>query len=81
LELFGVLFAIFFVFVFINIIRGFWMTSRISGKVFDLVERQLDQQLTEREGMAASTQPIECSHCGSSIAPAKKCPNCGADVA
>lgn len=76
MGLLGVVFAIIFVLVFVNIVRGMWATSRLSNKMFDLVERQLDQQM-------AASQPKpkqECPFCHSSIEAAEKCPNCGASL-
>ena len=80
MGLFGVVFAVIFALVFINIARGIWVTSRMSGKVFDLVERQLDRQLSERDGAAREAAKPQCAHCGSSVGAGEKCPNCGATL-
>lgn len=76
MGLFGIVFGIIFVLVFVNVVRGMWATSRLSNKVFDMVERQLDQQLSA----SRPATKVECPFCRSSIDSAEKCPNCGASL-
>ena len=74
-----VLFAIVFGLVFVSILIGSFRTMSLSGKVFQLVERQLDEQLSRTQSVSpAEATKLQCTHCGSAVVETEKCPNCGA---
>jgi len=78
--MFGVLFFL-FVAVFVSILFGAIRTMSLSGKVFQLVERQLDEQMSRvQPGSPDNAVTLQCGHCGSAVASAEKCPNCGAGL-
>lgn len=81
--MFGVLFFL-FVAVFVSILFGAIRTMSLSGKVFQLVERQLDEQMSRVQpgspDNAVTLHCGHCGHCGSAVASAEKCPNCGAGL-
>ena len=75
-----VFFVIFGVSV-VTILSGFFRTARMSSKIFEVVERQLDQSLTGvSAGQSTLPNKAQCEHCGSSVLQADKCPNCGASL-
>jgi len=77
-----VLFLIVFVFVFATILIGAFQTARMSGKVFQIVEKQLDEQLSRPQNASSNeAAKRQCAHCGSAVTSAEKCPNCGASLA
>ena len=77
----SVLFVAVFVFVFATILIGAFRTMSMSGKVFQLVERQLDEQLSRSpDGSPDEAAKLQCAHCGSAVSSAEKCPNCGASL-
>ena len=82
--MFGILFALFvvvFVIVFATILIGAFRTMSMSGKVFQLVERQLDEQLSRsQDGSTGEAAKRQCAHCGSVVSSDEKCPNCGASL-
>lgn len=82
--MFGILFVLFlvvFVFVFVTILIGAFQTARMSGKVFQVVEKQLDEQLSRSEaGSSGEATKLQCAHCGSAVGSTEKCPNCGASL-
>ena len=76
------LFLIVFAIVFVMILFGAVQTARMSGKVFQLVEKQLDEQLSHPQNTpAVEATKRQCDHCGSTVTAAEKCPNCGASLA
>ena len=82
--MFALVFALFlfvFVFVFATILIGAFQTARMSGKVFQIVGKQLDEQLSRSEhGSPGETTKLQCAHCGSAVTSTEKCPNCGASL-
>ena len=77
----SVLFVAVIVFVFATILIGAFQTMSMSGKVFQLVERQLDEQLSRSpDGSSDEAAKLQCAHCGSAVSSAEKCPNCGASL-
>ena len=80
----GILFFLFvavFGFVFVSILFGAIRTMSLSGKVFQLVERQLDEQMSRvPQGSPDKVDTLRCGHCGSQVAFAEKCANCGAGL-
>ena len=77
----SVLFVAVFVFVFATILIGAFRTMSMSGKVFQLVERQLDEQLSRSQnGSSGEAAKPQCAHCGSAVSSDEKCPNCGASL-
>jgi DNA-directed RNA polymerase subunit RPC12/RpoP len=84
IPIFGVLFMLVFVLVFVTILSGFWRMRGMANKVFTLAEKELERKI--REGSATKTEatsnPAVCSHCGSRITTTvAQCPNCGAGLA
>ncbi len=76
-----VLFLVVFVFVFVTILIGAFQTAKMSGKVFQLVEKQLDEQLSRPPGGSpVEAAKLQCAHCGTAVSPGEKCPNCGASL-
>ena len=76
--------VVFFVFVGIVMVGSmvvfgivFFRAARFSGKVFDQVERELDQQVT----VAEAVPPPVCQYCGSRDEISSSCSNCGAPLA
>jgi uncharacterized paraquat-inducible protein A len=64
-----------------GIISGFFRTARMSSKIFEVVERELDKQLANSQTPAdAPADKVHCEHCGCSVPTADKCPNCGANL-
>ena len=79
--MFAVLFMAVFVFVFATILIGAFRTMSMSGKVFQIVERHLDEQLSRTQtGSSDQAAKLQCAHCGSAVTSAEKCPNCGASL-
>lgn len=82
--MFGILFVLFvvvFVLVFATILIGAFRTMSLSGKVFQIVERQLDEQLSRSQhNSSGEAVKMQCAHCGSAVSLAEKCPNCGASL-
>ncbi|MBC8114359.1 MAG: hypothetical protein H7062_08285 [Candidatus Saccharimonas sp.] len=77
----SVLFVVVFVFVFATILIGAFRTMSMSGKVFQVVERQLDEQLSRSQNSSSDeAAPLQCAHCGSAVRSDEKCPNCGASL-
>ncbi len=80
----GILFLLFlavFGFVFVSILFGAIRTMSLSGKIFQLVERQLDEQMSQvPQGSPDKVDTLRCGHCGSAVASTEKCPNCGASL-
>jgi DNA-directed RNA polymerase subunit RPC12/RpoP len=75
-----------FVLVFAAVAVGMIWHARMAGKIFTLAERHLDEQLSRPISQTADEsrpekRQVECTHCGSKVAPAAKCPNCGAQLA
>lgn len=78
----AILFTMIFIFVFATIIIGSIRTMSMSSKVFNIIERQLNNQLAAQpDESQRQTECIVCAHCGSSVKAAEKCPNCGATLA
>ena len=70
------LFLAFFALTALMIFRGFRRTSRLHGKIFDLAERRIDEQLEQ-----AQAGPRSCEYCDASVpSQSSKCANCGAPV-
>jgi hypothetical protein len=80
-EVVFLLAGLIFVAVFLTTITGFARHARLHGRVFDLVERQLDEAM--RRPTAPHSTPPErtCGHCGRAGVTTSECPNCGAPVA
>ncbi len=82
--MFAVLFALFvvvFVVAFVSILVGAIRTMSLSGKIFQTVERQLDEQLSRPQNSPSDhAAKLRCAHCGTVGAVAEKCPNCGASI-
>ena len=77
----SVLFVVMFVFVFATILIGAFRTMSLSGKVFQIVERQLDEQLSRsQDGSSGEAAKLPCAHCGRPVSSGEKCPNCGASL-
>lgn len=77
--MFGIMMVLFFVvfgIIMASTVFGFWSTARLSGKIFQVVERELDRKIS-----GASETKLSCAHCGSMITATDKCPNCGAGIA
>ncbi len=82
--MFGVLFVLFvgiFGLMFVSILIGMFRTRSLSGKIFQLVEQQLDEQLSRPQNTTSGqASNLQCAHCGSAVTPSEKCPNCGANL-
>ena len=79
--MFAVLFLAVFVFVFATILVGAFRTMSMSGKVFQIVERHFDDQLSRSQnGSSGEAAKPQCAHCGSAVSSDEKCPNCGASL-
>ena len=80
-TLMTVAFLVIFAVAAVNVISGFQRTARMSNKLFEVVEQELDRRLSEPQGRgAASPGKVTCPHCGSVVSPSEKCPNCGASL-
>lgn len=72
------LFVVLFVCVLASILVGAYRTMSLSGKIFQAVEKQLDEQLAQSQ---AASDSVRCDHCGTKVGSNEKCPNCGATLA
>ena len=66
--LFGVIFLLMFVFVVFNIIRTFSRVHSMQNRVFDAVEKQLDQPQNENDHRSErSPRDYNCDQCGAAL--------------
>ena len=79
----GAIIALSFVMVVIGMIRQ----ARLSGRVFQHIEHELDRRARElssnppaEEQAAPPVTPRTCAYCGSALDESDECPACGARV-
>lgn len=80
-------FVVLFCAAVLTMLAHFVLHFQVFSKVFGLVHRELDRQLSAMpsrpESPADAEAPpvhVRCDHCGSTVARAATCPHCGASL-
>jgi hypothetical protein len=87
-SLIFIVFVLIFMAAFITIVAGFIMHASVFSRIFNVVNRQLDQRIAAMDAAPAARPTAEdppaherrCDHCGSKVAAVPACPNCGASL-